>query len=334
MLFRSLAGSLAVVCLWCQSASAELVTGFDVVVGGNLNLQGRILGRTLVAGNVTTGFPSFGGGLTPRADYANTDVLVVGGSLQSNGITMEAGDVRLGGTRGSAGVNLNGPGSQLFQNDASAVAQSTGIGQRLQSLSTLYASVDANSTWSLQGSTVTFHAAPGADGIAVFDVPASLLTLQNANFLLPTAGLSSATSYVFNVLGEVTGTPMGNFGQNFLTPSIVSHALWNFADQTSDLSLTREWYGSILIPNAGLATTGAVNGGVYVGGDFTSNGEVRLPSYAGALPSAVPEPSSMVLAGAAGLGFLGARLRRRKANAKEIKTRSTPAGALGGAGVV
>jgi len=323
MWFRTLGGSLAaVVLLCCQSVSAELVTGFDVVVGGTLDLRGQIQGRTLV-GTTVTGNASYGTGLTPSSAYSDTDVLVVGGSLQSGNITVQAGDVRLGGTQGSASVTLNGPGSQLFQNDASAVTRAAGIGQQLDSLSALYGSLEANSTYGVvytpQASTVTFIPNPGAEGIAVFDVPADLLEPSNAQFLIDTTGLPSDTTYVFNVRGPLTSAVSGKFGENFTDPTVQGHSLWNFVDQTSSISLNQDWYGSILAPNASLQTTGPVNGGVYVGGDFTSNNRVNLPSFEGAVLAAVPEPSGMVLAATAGLGFLGARLRRRKSRVTRVR---------------
>ena len=309
---------------WSQVASAELITGFDVVVGGNLALQGQVQGKTLVAGNVVAGFPSFGTGLSPSSTYSNTDVLVVGGSLQNSGVTMQAGDVRVGGSFGSAAINLNGVGSEKFEHDASAVAQSQNVGQQLQSLSSAFSGQDANSTWSLNGTTVTFNANPGANGLAVFDVPASLLTMQNANFLLSTTGLPATTSYAFNVLGQLTGTPLGNFGQGFNNQTTAANTLWNFAEQTFEVTLSREWYGSILLPGASLTTSGAVNGGVYVAGNFTSSGEIRTPSYAGVVPSAVPEPSSFIMVAVAALGLAGTRLRRRRIAARENQRPAAP----------
>jgi len=328
MLRKLLAPFVGAICVCAsQVASAELVTGFDVVVGGNLSAQSQIQGRTIVAGNVLGGFPSFGTGLTPAANFGSTDVLVVGGSLQSNGITMQAGDARLGGTRGSANVNLNGPGSELFQNDATAAPRASAAVSMLRSASDYFSGLVANSGFTVNGSNVTFTATPGADGIAVFDVPAALLTLQNANFMLPTAGLPAGTSYVFNVLGAVTATPMGNFGSDFQTADVRSHTLWNFEDQTSPLSLNREWHGSILLPDASLNTTSAINGGVFVGGDFTTSGDVRLPGYSGFAPSAVPEPSSVILTALAGIGLVSTRLRRsrffsRRPSAAEVQGES------------
>ncbi|QDT52103.1 hypothetical protein Pan44_01120 [Caulifigura coniformis] len=315
MLLKLLAPFIGASCVFVsQVAFAELVTGFEVVVGGNLSAQSQIQGRTIVGGNVQGGFPSFGTGLTPAASFSSTDVLVVGGSLQSNGITMQAGDARLGGTRGSANVNLNGPGSELFQNDATAAPRASAATAMLRSASDYFSGLVADSGIIVNGSNVTFNAAPGADGVAVFDVPAALLTLQNANFALATAGLPAGTSYIFNVVGAVTGTPMGNFGAGFQTADVRSHVLWNFEDQTSPLSLSREWYGSILLPDSNLNTTSAINGGVYVGGDFTTSGDVRLAGYIGHAeytPSAVPEPSSIILTALAGVGLVSARLRRR-----------------------
>ncbi|QDT54398.1 hypothetical protein Pan44_24310 [Caulifigura coniformis] len=300
---------LSAILLTTRSASAELIPGYENVIGGNLNGQAQIEGRTIVRGDVLGGFAQFGTGLVPPAVYANADTLLVGGNLQSSGLTMHAGDVRLGGTNSGATVNLNGPGSELFQNDSTALSSANAAVSQLGLASDFYSNAAVNSTTTIVGTNITLNPLPGPDGLAVLAVNA--VNIQNALFSLAVAGVPPDTRFLINVVGNLSSDPiLANFDASFADPAIYSRILWNFQDQTSELNLSREWYGSILLPDASLVTTSAINGMVLVGGDFTSSSEVRFPEFQGFTPFAVPELSSFFLATLAGLGYLVSRRKR------------------------
>src|SRR5690606_3185804 len=84
---------------------------------------------------------------------------------------------------------------------------------------------------------------------------------------------------------------LGNFHSSFR--SSASEILWNFnSPQGASTFIDREWYGSILMPSASLTNRSAINGGVYVGGDFNQYADVRQVGYSGppvVYPADAPE---------------------------------------------
>lgn len=300
------------------TVEAEVMENFSVVVGGNYTVQGsQVWGGAIAGGNVSGNGLSIGSRLTPSSAYTNAITLGVGGDLFGSGqFGMEAGSVHLSGTKPS-GVNFNfNGGGSLVQNDPNVGGlANTGVAE-LASASSIFSGYTANSAYVQNQNTVTFNPIFDSNNVATFNVPVGLLWTQNLNYVLNVAGVPGDATYLFNVIGNITeNIPNGNFGSGFQSETARTQMVWNFQDQTSDLNIQREWWGSILLADGGadLFNSSPINGGVYVAGNFIQNADVRSVGYQGFQPAAVPEPSSVVLLGfVGGLAYAARRLKRRK----------------------
>lgn len=315
-------------------AQAGMLFGFDVAVGGDHQFNGgQISGRSLIAGNTTGNGGSVGGGLGWNPDG---DTYVVRGS-RGAGLNVQSGSVRIGGKIGSSYLNMNGKGTvkSLAGFDALDLTDPKTLQASLQAASNHFAGLTSSSSYSVAHNTLTFTATPGSDGVAVFDVNAAALNNRNLNYALD---IGSASSVVFNVTGDIPLSALGNFHGSFRDSA--SEILWNFKSAQDTLNfIDREWFGSILMPNASLTNQSAINGGVYVGGNFNQSGDVRQVGYSGPsvsypppptdsgdLPifedrpkegdapdiATVPEPSTIMVFAMGGLIFAGQQWRKRR----------------------
>jgi choice-of-anchor A domain-containing protein len=265
-------------------AQAGMLFSFDVAVGGNHDFNGgQIHGRTLIAGNASGNGGTVG---TELLWNPSGDTYTLGGNL-TTGLNAQQGSVRVGGTNNKKYLNLNGGGTvkSLAGFDAVDLTNPDNLRAALQTASDHFAGLTASSHYVRNGNTLTFSAVPGADGVAVFDVELADLNDQNLGYFLE---LNGASSVVFNVTGKGTLTQLGNFQTGFQKNG--SQILWNFHSLREDLTLVnREWYGSILLPQASLTNRSPINGGVYVGGDFNQHADVKQAGYGGP-PILSPEP--------------------------------------------
>ena len=149
----------------------------------------------------------------------------------------------------------------------------------------------------------------GTTGIAVIDITGTQLEadLQNSNveFSIPNA----VTGLIVNVDGSFVNPGGVNFN------GVQQDALFNFYGSSSTAVTLGPWGASILAPFAAVTIDSNINGFVYAD-SFTSNGgEVHNYGYDGALPAtSAPEPSTwaMMLAGFAGLAYVGFRRSRKQ----------------------
>lgn len=147
----------------------------------------------------------------------------------------------------------------------------------------------------------TFVETPDANGLAVFDLTTSLLSVsRNIQFT------GAADTIIINVTGS-SYVDTTNFNANqFLN----THIIWNFIDATS-LSF-QGWHGTVLAGGASVTNSSAMEGTLYAL-NFTGNGELHDYNFAGTIPvMSVPEPESYAMM-LAGLGLLSLVARKRKA---------------------
>jgi len=221
---------------------------------------------------------------------------VVGGNLSAGNVQMQAGNLRLGGTR-SGNVNFNGGGHQI--NDPSAPLLVQAARTEMLALSSVLHGMTATGTVNLpagQPAGVTFNAVPNAQGVAVFNVSGSAL-LSSSLVQQIDLQFGSATSVIINVSGTTVNYNGGNMvgGMNATNASRI---LWNFYEATT-VSVDRQLFGAVLAPLAHLSNSTTIVGST-VASSFTQRGEVHVPTYVGYVPAA-GTPAMMLLGGLAAL---------------------------------
>jgi choice-of-anchor A domain-containing protein len=286
---------------WLASpAQATLLSEWNLIVKNDVTTSSEVDGSTLIGGNLT-GTSNYS---IHSVTASNGDGLAVGGNLVSGNIQINnGGNLRLGGTN-TATVNLNGGGATII--DPTVSAQVAADFTYLDSLSANLAALTPNGTLDGAGN---FNAVPvnmGGQLVAVYNVTAASLTgLGQLNL-----NLGSANSVIINVSGDPVSfvappNIIGGFNQ-----ANSSKILWNLTEATN-VSVNNSFNGALLAPLADLKVLGGgMNGTVAVASISQQSAEIRDFTYTGYLPP-VPEPSSIVLAGLAGVGMIAWRWRRR-----------------------
>ena len=145
-----------------------------------------------------------------------------------------------------------------------------------------------------------------ATGIVVFDITAAQFESDLANHQVTFSGTGRDASSSMST-GNFTEPSSTNFN------TAQENALFNFYDATS--VTLGHWKTSVLAPDADLTiSNGYISGSVFAA-SFSGGGELHNDNlFNGALPSSAPEPSTwaMMLAGFAGLGFVGFRRSRKQ----------------------
>ncbi|MDA5194257.1 choice-of-anchor A family protein [Govanella unica] len=295
--------------------AAEVLSQFNVVTFGNLNAFSEIQGRTLVTGNL-------GGKLSTyytrpsEVNASNYGALTVGGKVTGALKTIDGnGDAYIAGN--AQNMHMNGGTAYI---KGTVISNVTGNQQIvpavdvpnfkpvMDQLSTDLKGLATTSTVTISGKRATFTATPGADGQAVFSIPNGDAFFKSTNEI--TFVLGGANSFIINVGGS-SMTVIENFLDG-IGATIAPMAIWNFYDATS-LNFNREFYGTVLAPNATISNIFALNGSV-IAKDFTPLGAVHLASYSGPLPSGpkaeIPAPQSAALVGLALLALCTIRRRR------------------------
>jgi choice-of-anchor A domain-containing protein len=293
---RALPG--VIVLLSAGAASAGVLSDWNLIVQNNLTSTSEVEGRAAVGGNLGGPASNYGIKLTPAANYVSTDVLLVGGNITATNVNMNAGRLRLGGSKGSANINFNGGGGPVIQ-DPTTASQVAGLFSQVTSISSFLGSLAPTNSVTFPGQQpagVTFNAVPNGDGVAVFSISASQL-FGNNKVQSMDLNLGAATSVIINVTGDSSSWDAGNFVGNFNSAYARSHVLWNFVNaNTINWSSGRTLSGALLAPNAHLTFTGTMEGSVFVK-SLDQRGEVHLPTYQGY----VPAPGALGLLGLAGL---------------------------------
>lgn len=325
--------ALALAAGLAPAARAAYIPTTNLIVGGNLNSGHDVEGTVIVAGALSGNWQnSIELPQTPPYSY---DGLVVGGNA-SGSVKPSAGNTRIGGnftgsldnnSKGSVTVggtntgNINANGGTVTLN--AGAAQATTITQaavaELAPLSAYYASLAANNTlflptMNLPAQAVFNALVADANNVATFTVDGSVFSNPNyQQFSLVRGGnVNANTTIVVNVAGPAAVTLSQNVnGGDFTSAATRSHLVFNFLNATT-INAQVNVNGAILAPTASLTNSTAIDGSVFIGGNFQQNGEVHLPLFQGFIPQGnpVPEPASVALVGV-GAGVIGLRLRRR-----------------------
>jgi choice-of-anchor A domain-containing protein len=303
--------------------------------GGSINIDDG--GGVTVAGlnnatlSLNRGSSVFIGGANSGNITVNGGAGMIGVN-SSNTATITAnggGTININGTSG----NINGNGASTTTVDLPAPTDQTGninnatinygtvsltnplpsftstFQTPLTTLSTQLEGQAANSTASSASGTVTFNATPNSSGRAVFAISASVLTAGDENVVFDANG---ATTIIVNVsCGGSNCSITLPSSTDFLNPTNdASELLWNFYN-AGTLDFGSEFGGSVLAPDASVANSNPIDGGV-IANVFSGGGELHNYPFIGNLTFATPEPASIVLFGL-GLASLIA-IRRRHPN--------------------
>jgi choice-of-anchor A domain-containing protein len=278
--------------------AGDILSNFNSVTTGNVSTQSDIVGDAVVGGNLS-GATFFGGG----ANVPSSPDLYLFGKLNSSLNLNSGGSLYYAGST-SQHVNYNG-GGKFHTTLPNPLADYT---DPLTALSTQLSDLTATTGTSFVKGAFS---AGSNTGIVVFNISGLTLASDLVNHDISFTG-KGVTSYIINVIGNFTDPSSTHFNVD------QEDALFNFEDATA-VNLG-QWGASILAPDAAVKITsgGNIEGSLFAQ-SFLGGGELHNNNlFNGALPTAaVPEPSTwaMLLAGFAGLGFLGWRRARKGAAA-------------------
>jgi choice-of-anchor A domain-containing protein len=271
------------------SINAHNLAGTALTVGGNLDFSnGNITGNTVVGGNLAS---AYGG------SYSGN--VAVGGNLNaSNGIS--------GGSNTSVTVWGSTTGySPYYQRTLVQGSGSFSQGVNFNALQTSLTGLSTRLDTLAAGSAIDVHGtlnfnASNANGINVFDIT-GLQAAQNMQI----NGLGASGTVIINVLGSTV-----DFGNHGFT-NFNNRVLFNLP--TATLLTIASVDASILAPLASVnGGYGRINGQVVVN-NWASSVQINDVPFAGNVPLApVPEPETYAML-LAGLGLIGAAVKRRKA---------------------
>jgi choice-of-anchor A domain-containing protein len=278
------------------TTAKDILSSFNLVTTGNVSTQSDIVGDAVIGGNLS-GATFFGGG----SNVPSSPDLYLFGKLNSGLNLNSGGNLYYAGST-SEHVNFNG-GGKLYTTLPNPVGY---YASPLTALSTRLSDLTATTGTSFVNGK--FNAGSNA-GIVVFDISGSTLASDLVNHDISFTG-TGVTSYIINVIGNFTDPSSTHFNVD------QQDALFNFEDATT-VNLG-QWGASILAPDAAVKITsgGNIEGSLFAN-EFLGGGELHNNNlFDGALPSAAaPEPSTwaMLIAGFAGLAFLGWRRARKAA---------------------
>ncbi len=291
-------------------AVAAPINDFNLIALGDVTGTSEVEGRAFVGGDVSGNVKNFAtmapGLLGPvgTSGLVASDGLVVGSQLLGGVNVNNGGNVRVAGADSGSIVNANGGGSVTF-NDAGVATITNDVLANVAAAGAYFDSFTADSIIdSSDFNNLVFNSTPGADGIAVFDMPASFLTSRNGGFDLQ--GDLSADLFLIRVSGSnLTASnalnPLNNeFGQDAFQERVVFY----FPDATF-LHLNALG-GSVFAPDADLTNTSILEGTV-VANNVILNGEIHLPTTT----VVVPEPTSTAALATGGLLALRRSRARR-----------------------
>ena len=280
--------------------ATDILSNFNLITTGNVSTQSDIVGDAVVGGDLS-GATFFGGSHVPASP-----TLYVFGKLNSS-LNLNSGGSLYYAGGSSPKVNYNG-GGKHYTTLPNPLGNYT---DPLTDLSAQLANLSATSGTSFVNGK--FNAGSNT-GVVVFEMTGAELASDLVNHDISFAG-NGVTSYIINVIGDFTERSSTHFNVD------QEDALFNFEDATK-VNLG-QWGASILAPDAAVKITsgGNIEGSLFAE-QFLGGGELHNNNlFNGALPTTalvtapVPEPSTwaMLIAGFAGLAYLGWRKARKVA---------------------
>ncbi|QDV36509.1 collagen-binding domain-containing protein [Tautonia plasticadhaerens] len=297
-----------------SQARAGLLTSYNLVTTGDMEMNSHVNYNTFVGGNLTAN-----GAVFSDHSFSGTTGLTVVGSISGSNIQVNGGKDLVVSSfgQGSDLVLMNG-GDKVLGSGLPALASS--IATQMADASAAFKSLSAgasNTVVLTNNGQLTFTVGEiDTLGRAVFSVDGSIFS-NNAyqNGYSIAGSYADATSIILNVSGTTILHNHGQFNGEWNTQGVLAKTLWNFSDATS-IDLHKNFSGAILAPRAHLTKgSTSTDGSIFVK-SLLSKGETHSPYYSGFDPTssiqAVPEPSTLVLAGIGALGFGGYALARRR----------------------
>jgi choice-of-anchor A domain-containing protein len=284
-----------------------------LVVGKNLTGFSSTLNGNVIAGGLATySNPTINGNfsgangiaLNPNGNQGGTisgqAILPSGQPFSNNGVTIHGVNNPQHGTTGAVTVpiNFSSEGSLLKQISAAQVAASD---YSVTPIFTNQLHFDLS------------HYTPQLGHSYFFDVTAADFSRSGTGIYIDATGVPADATVVVNIIGTTVGGGPSSYD---LTGIGTSHVLYNFSQATS-VTLGSGVNGTILAPNAAVFFDSGNINGQLIAGSFGSTTdyagvEIHYSLFEGHL-RAVPEPASLALMGAGGLGLLGYAWRRRRA---------------------
>jgi choice-of-anchor A domain-containing protein len=225
------------------------------------------------------------------ASSADT-IRVVNGSVYLDQNTSQAPSTRIELQQSSNGATIQ------RANPAGSAQSSTfdSVYNAVVTEASTYSGYTANATTSTSGTRTTFTI-PASTSVrqVVFNLTYSqaeaIFETQNSEVQFDLSGrqVSSLDFIIVNIAGF--DTENFNSQANFLGSitsdvALRSRVLWNFHEADEDIELNRNWYGSILAPDARLIGNSNLDGSAAVK-NILFNAEIHGPAWVG-----VPEPST------------------------------------------
>jgi len=266
--------------------AAAMMRKYNLIVLDDLSTTSDVEARTFVGGNfIGANSANFANHLGGVATATESTLVVVGNIVAGNPINLQAGSVRLGGSRNGRAINFNGGGS-LIQDSTLSDASMT---LQLQAASTGLSTIAPNNSAVLAGSnsnSIRFNVTNVNDcGMAIFNVNAAdLFSDSRASQIELNPG--SAGTIVINVAGTaVNWSNAANMVGNFTNTTWRGKVLWNFYQATSINLGSHNMMGAFFAPYAAVTTQANMDGSV-VALSLTTTSEVHQPEFNGDLSCA------------------------------------------------
>lgn len=300
-------------------SATEILQQFNMVVFGDVDASSNIQGRSLIGGNLTGNSADFFVGAPGTVPASSFAALTVGGNVAGNpkqvnngGSVVAGGNIQSLNMNGGGDVTLGGVVTGTVNANGGTVAQNAAVAipnfeADLKALSVQLRGLTGAAPTKNGNKGEFTSAAPGADGVAVYNLDSFFLQTVNEISL----ALNGASTLIINVGGDDIKNKDNFLGGPF---DIAANVIWNFYEAT-ELTFERQFFGTVLAPFANVKNTSSIEG-TLVAAQLDMDAQIHLQPFEGPLPVAdVPAPAALpLMTGVLALGgFLASRRRKRAA---------------------